>query len=168
VHPDKAAPQPTRRQSSARDSKLTKPQGDLGHTDLQEDLEFHSSSKHFLSSLSPLLPLHHLTKPHPRLRHATLLRPRRPQNPTRLVLCVLPARPRHLKQQPHKPKALLMVPKLLRASLRRRHSRSPAPLHIHHLPTRQLPRRARGEPRSLRPCMDRHNGYCDLVPYRHD
>jgi hypothetical protein len=25
--------------------KLTEPQGDLGHTDLQEDLEFHSSSK---------------------------------------------------------------------------------------------------------------------------
>jgi hypothetical protein len=30
---------------STQDGKLTKLQGDLGHTDLQEDLEFHSSSK---------------------------------------------------------------------------------------------------------------------------
>jgi hypothetical protein len=149
---------------STRHGKLTSSQGDLGHTDLQEDLEFHSSSK---LSIDLLLLQHH---PNPatnesrsRLRNPTLW-PWRPQDPTRLVIRLLPPRPRRLLlQQPHIAKALSLVAQLLRPSLRRRHRRSPPPLHLNHLPTRQLPRCARRESRSLRPCMDRYNRRCHLV-----
>jgi hypothetical protein len=138
--------------------KLTISQGDLGHTDLQEDLEFHSSSTSHPASFS-----HNycpLTHPPYRLRHAAL--PRSPQNPARQP--IFPPRSQHLSRL-QQPQTLPLDPILLRASLRRRHQRSPAPLHICHLPARQFPRRPRRKSRSLWPCVDRDDCRCHPVPY---
>jgi hypothetical protein len=132
-------------------------QGDLGHTDLQEDLEFHSSST---PSYLPIPTSSHTN--YDRLRHPA--HARRPQNPTRLVL--LPPRPHKLLRLIAQ--TLPLDPFLLRASLRRRHKRSPAPLHRRHIPARQLPRRPGRKSRSVRPRVDRDDGGGNSVSHGHD
>lgn len=128
-------------------------QGDLGHTDLQEDLEFHSSSK---------LPIPFYTH---RAAHPTSCRLRKPvqhsqQNPARH--CLLPPTP---SVQLPIPQTLPLDPLVLRTSLRCRHKRSPPPLHRRRLPPAKLPRRAGRQPRSLRPCVDRYNRSGHPLPH---
>jgi hypothetical protein len=127
-------------------------QGDLGHTDLQEDLEFHSSSKlmHYLPSM--------LADRHLRLReHAQFSRQQDPARRRRL--------PPHPRGRLVLAQTLPLDPLLLRASLRRRHGLGPQPLQSHPLPARKLPRCPRGQPRPLRPRMDRDDRRRHPVPH---
>jgi hypothetical protein len=148
-----------------RASQLTLPKGDLGHTDLQEDLEFHSSSTPSSSPSDPSATTR-LTYFLRSLQHNILLPTRNRQDPTRLDL--LPPRPNHILLLLQQPQTLPLDPLLLRASLRRRYCRSPAPLQIRNLPARKLPRRARRQPRSLRASMDRYNRRRHLIPHGND
>lgn len=78
------------------------------------------------------------------------------QSPTRHHLRLLPPRTRLLVA--NLPKTLPLDALLLRASLRRRHSRSATPVPRRHLPAAKLPRRSRRESRSLRSCLDCDDG----------
>lgn len=139
------------------EAEADSPQGDLGHTDLQEDLEFHSSS-----TLSLLLALPCTLILYLRLRHAA--HARCSKDPARLVL--VPPRSHHIRLL-LRPQALPVDTLLLCASLRCRYQRSPAPLHKRHIPARQFPRRSRGESRSVWARVDCHNGRGHLISDGH-
>ena len=147
------------------------PQGDLGHTDLQEDLEFHSSSMslHKLHNTSP--DPHYSSTPFTTssLSHTAKIPPLANRLPaSRLRRQSLQQNPAGHKQPVRADlflpelQTLPLVPPLLRPVLRRRHVRGPTPLPRRPLPALQLPRHPRRQPGSLRALLDCH--HCRLHP----
>ena len=144
-------------------------QGDLGHTDLQEDLEFHSSSKSSITTkiAYPIRASHPyiLILNHTNTTRSPSIRTKPPfQDPTRHNL-------NHDKPllQPlgnHSLKALPLVPPLLRAILRRRHKRCHNPMLGSSLPATPLPRCPRWEPGFIRSILDSNNSGVHIIPRR--